>query len=135
MQPEIEQAAASDDAREHSTMESKMKRTTAKLLKSLASSDDKLEALFDRPDIIYRDPRPHHRGDFNAFCTVVLTLLVALVPPDEHRNKYALVKELTDQIGRDPNRERMVWYLNRFLRMADDNEEGLNDREHWSQNK
>ena len=38
------------------TMESKVKKATAKLPKSLtAPSDDKLGALFNRPDIIYRD--------------------------------------------------------------------------------
>jgi hypothetical protein len=117
-------------------MESKVKKATAKLPKSLtAPSDDKLQALFDRPDIIYRDPRPHDRGDFNAFCSVVFMLLITLIPPDEHRGKYALLKELTDRIARDPNRERMVWYLNRFLRTADDFDERLNDIQRWSQNK
>ena len=117
-------------------MERKLKRGTPKLPKSLtASLDDKPEALFNRPDIIYLDPRPHHRGDFNAFCSVVFMLLITLVPPDEHRGKYALLKELTDRVARDPNGERMVWYLNCFLRIVDDIEEGLNDRQHWSRNK
>ena len=108
-------------------MERKVKKATAKLPKSLAPSDDKLEALFDRPDIIFRDPRPHDRGDFNAFCSVVMMLLITLVPPDEHRGKHALLKELTDWIARDPNGARKLWYLNRFLRTADDVEESLHD--------
>ena len=62
--------------------------------------------------MIYRDIRPHERGDFNAFCTVIFTLLLALIPPREHRDKYALLKQITDRFARDPNRERMIFYLN-----------------------
>jgi hypothetical protein len=47
-----------------------------------------------------------------------------LPKPNEHRDKYALIKELTDWVAREPSKERMVWYLNRFLRMADDAREG-----------
>jgi hypothetical protein len=48
-----------------------------------------------------------------------------------HRTVVGL-KKLTDRIARDRNSERKVWYLNRFLRIADDIEEGLNDNQSWS---
>ena len=113
-----------------------MKKATPKLPKSLTAPwDDKLQALFNRPDMIFRDPRPHDRGDFNAFCSVVFSLLIVLVPPDEHRDKYALLKELADKIARDPNGERKLWYLNRFLRLADDMEDWLQDNQGRSHKK
>ncbi len=113
-----------------------MKKATAKLPNSLTAPwDDKLEAVFNRPDTIFRDPRPHETGDFNAFCSVVIMLLITLAPPDEHRGKYALLKELADSIARDPNGARKLWYLNRFLRTADDVEEALNDNQRRFQNK
>jgi hypothetical protein len=101
-----------------------MKKTKRKLPKSLsAPSDDEIEALFNRPDMIFRDFRPHERGDFNAFCSVVIMLLLVLVPSDEHPDKYAALKKLADKIARDPNGDRKLFYLNRFLRTADDVEE------------
>ena len=47
----------------------------------------------------------------------------------------SLAQGLTDRIARDPNGARKVWYLNRFLRTADDVEESLHDSQSGLKNR
>ncbi len=63
---------------------------------------------------------PVERYEINALRGVIFTLLLSLVPPDTHRDRYASIKKVADLIGRETDSEQANRYLNEFLRMKDD---------------